>query len=45
MSDGELHLFYQHVDPPVGEAVGVDGSFTLTYDITSHPDGGEVQVS
>lgn len=43
VSDGELKLYYQHVDPPVGEAGGVDGTFTLTYDITSHTDGGEVQ--
>lgn len=43
VSDGELHLRYQHVDPPLGEGRGVDGQFVLTYDITNHTDGGEVQ--
>ncbi|XP_045123808.1 inter-alpha-trypsin inhibitor heavy chain H1-like [Portunus trituberculatus] len=43
VSDGELQLYYRHVDPPVSEGRGVDGTFALTYDITSHTDGGEVQ--
>ena len=45
MSDGELQLYYRHVDPPVAEGGGVDGTFSITYEITSHTDGGEVQVS
>ncbi|XP_050713759.1 inter-alpha-trypsin inhibitor heavy chain H3-like [Eriocheir sinensis] len=43
VSDGELHVLYEHQDPPGGDGRGVDGSFTLSYDITNHTDGGEVQ--
>lgn len=43
VSDGELKFYYRHIDPPVGEGGGVDGTFVLTYGITSHTDGGEVQ--
>lgn len=45
MSDGELHVLYEHQDPPEGDGRGVDGSFTLSYDISNYTDGGEVQVS
>ncbi|KAG0718804.1 Inter-alpha-trypsin inhibitor heavy chain H3 [Chionoecetes opilio] len=43
VSDGELHMLYKHVDPPLGERLGVDGTFRLSYTITNHTDGGEVQ--
>ncbi|XP_069185566.1 inter-alpha-trypsin inhibitor heavy chain H3 isoform X2 [Procambarus clarkii] len=40
---GELHLHYSHEDPEGGSGRGVDGTFTVAYDVTHHSDGGEVQ--
>lgn len=43
MSLGELYLHYHHDDPHDGTGRGVQGVFTVSYDITHYPDGGEVQ--
>lgn len=43
LNEGEIKVNYKHLDPPNGLGKGVDGTFTIAYNLRNHVDGGQIQ--